>query len=135
MDYGIEPLRINMPYYLIGNDTIATPDSTISKSDLIRQKHLANTFTGISWALNYHTKHLQSSLGGSLNTYTGNHFGRVIWAQFAANSEINHEWYRSKASKNDFNVFFKTEYALSEKFNLSSKPRTEPRQFCGCSGK
>lgn len=116
-NYGIDPIRTDSPYYTIGTDTIQTPDSTISKSDLIRQKHLANTFTGLTWALNYHTSQIQSSLGGSWNTYTGNHFGRVIWSQFTGNSEINHEWYRSKALKNDFNIFSKTEYAATEKLH------------------
>jgi iron complex outermembrane receptor protein len=116
-DYGIDPIRTNMPYYTIGNDTTMTPDSTISTSDLIRQKHLDNTFTGLTWSLNYHIDRLKSSLGGSWNTYTGNHFGTVIWSQFTANSEINHEWYRNQALKKDFNIFIKTEYALNAKLN------------------
>jgi len=113
-NYRIDPIRINTPYYIIGSDTIQTSDSTISTSDLIRQKHLANTFTGLTWALNYHIEKLHSSIGGSWNTYTGNHFGRVIWSQFTANSEINHEWYRSQALKNDFNIFAKTEYDVND---------------------
>jgi iron complex outermembrane receptor protein len=116
-DYGIDPVRTNMPYYVIGSDTILTPDSTISTSDLIRQKKLDNTFTGLTWSLNYRTDRLQSSFGGSWNTYTGNHFGTVIWSQFTASSEINHEWYRSQALKNDLNIFAKTEYALTSKLN------------------
>ncbi len=116
-NYGIDPIRLNTSYYRIGSDTIHVPDSTISTSDLIRQKHLANTFTGLTWSLNYHLNKLQSSLGGSWNNYTGNHFGTVIWSQFAGNSEINHEWYRSKALKKDFNIFIKTEYAVTEKLH------------------
>jgi iron complex outermembrane receptor protein len=114
-DYGIDAVRTNSPYYVIDSDTIQTPDSIISYSDLIRQKHLANAFTGLTWSLNYHTERLQTSFGGSWNTYSGNHFGRAIWAQFTGNSEINHEWYRSKSLKNDFNIFAKTEYALTSK--------------------
>ena len=115
--YGIDPIQINSPFYTIGTDTIFTKNGAISKSDLIRQKHLANSFTGLTWSLNYNLNRLQSSLGGSWNTYTGNHFGTVIWSQFAANSEINHEWYRSQALKRDFNIFAKTEYNLTEKLH------------------
>jgi iron complex outermembrane receptor protein len=114
-DYGIDPIRTNSPFYVIGSDTIQTPDSIISSSDLIRQKRLANTFTGLTWSLNYHTERIQTSFGGSWNTYTGNHFGTVTWSQFTANSEIDHEWYRSKSLKNDFNIFAKTEYDLTTK--------------------
>ena len=31
-DYGIESIYLNAPFYLIGNDTIQAPDSTISHS-------------------------------------------------------------------------------------------------------
>lgn len=115
--YGIDPVITNSPYYVTGNDTILTPDSVITTSDIIRQKHLANTFSGLTWSLNYNNNRLHSSVGGSWNTYTGNHFGRVIWSQFTGNSEINHEYYRSKALKQDFNIFAKTEFAFSEKLN------------------
>jgi iron complex outermembrane recepter protein len=115
--YGIAPIRINAPYYIAGTDTIQTSDSTITSCDIIRRKQLANTFTGATWSLNYHFNHLQSSFGGSWNTYTGNHFGNVIWSQFAGNSEINHEWYRSQGVKKDFNIFGKVEYAVNSNLN------------------
>lgn len=116
-DYGIDAIRIGAPYYIVGTNITFTPDSTITTSDLIRQKHLANSFTGLTWSLNYHKNKWQTSFGGSWNTYTGNHFGRVIWTKFAGNSEINHEWYRSRAVKNDFNLYIKTEYDLTEKLH------------------
>jgi len=111
--YGISPIKINSPFYITDNDTISTPDSTISISDLVRRKQLANTFTGLTWSMNYHTGRLKSSFGGSWNTYTGNHFGTVIWSQFAGNADINHEWYRSQAIKRDLNIFIKTEYSIN----------------------
>lgn len=116
-NYGIESIKTNLPFYLLGNDTINLPDSTISQSDLIRQKHLANTFSGLTWSLNHQSKKLQLSFGGSWNMYVGNHFGTVIWSQFAGNSEINHEWYRSKANKKDLNIYAKTEYSTTNKFH------------------
>ncbi len=113
-EYGIEPININSAFYLQNGDTIFTPGGIISTSDVIRRKQLKNTFTGLTWSLNYHVSHLQTSVGGSWNTYTGNHFGTVIWSQFAGNSEINHEWYRSQAVKKDFNIYVKTEYSVTD---------------------
>ena len=106
-----------MPYYIIENDTIATSGGLIKSSDLIRQKWLANTLAGLTWSLNFSSKKFESAIGGSWNSYTGNHFGNVIWTQFAGNSEINHEYYRGKGIKNDFNLFAKTLYALSPNFS------------------
>jgi iron complex outermembrane receptor protein len=111
-DYGIVPEKAILANYNTKSDTVS-PGST----DLVRQKHLANTFTGITWSLNYSFKRLHSSFGGSWNTYTGNHFGKVIWSEYTGTIEPGHEWYRSKALKNDFNIFVKTEFALTEKFN------------------
>jgi iron complex outermembrane recepter protein len=112
-DYGINPIVTNSPYYIAGTDTIATPDGMITNADLVRQKHLANTFNGITWSLNKTSARLRSSLGGSWNQYDGNHFGRVIWWQASAAGGINPEWYRSKAVKKDMNVYGKTEFALT----------------------
>ena len=115
--YNIEPVRTDAPYYVTGADTTLTPDGVIHTSDLIRQQQLANTFTGVTWSLNYLYNKLQSSFGGSWNTYTGDHYGNVIWMQFSGNSEINHEWYSNQGLKKDFNIFVKTQYVLNEKLN------------------
>lgn len=111
-DYGIVPDKS-----FDANENKAADTVTARSTDLVRQKHLANTFTGITWSLNYHLNRLQSSLGGSWNTYEGNHFGKVIWSEYTGNIEPGHEWYRSKALKNDFNIFVKTEFGLTEKLN------------------
>lgn len=116
--YGIAPIVTNSPYLLVGGDTLFTPDGILDHTDLIRQKHLDNDFSGIAWSLNYHQKKLQTSFGGSWNTYRGDHFGRVVWAQFSGNSQINHEWYRSEGIKKDFNIFAKGEFALN--WNLTA---------------
>jgi iron complex outermembrane receptor protein len=101
----------------IAHLSISEADSSINSTDLIRQKHLANSFTGLTWSLNYQGSRFHSSVGGSWNTYTGNHFGRITWSEYTGNFEPYHEWYRSKALKNDFNVFAKTEFALTKKLN------------------
>jgi len=111
-DYGIVPDKAFQ-----ANENTTADSITAASTDLVRQKHLANTFTGITWSLNYHLKRLHSSVGGSWNTYNGNHFGKVIWSEYSGNIEPGHEWYRSKALKNDFNIFVKTEFDLTEKLN------------------
>ncbi len=116
-DYAIPAIITNSPYVVHYSDTLYTPSGAITTSDLVRQKHLANTFTGITWSLNYHAGRLKTSFGGSWNIYKGNHFGTVTWLQWAGNTETDHEWYRSKAEKRDFNIFLKTEYILTEKLN------------------
>jgi iron complex outermembrane receptor protein len=103
-DYQIPPV-------LIGSETVET-------SDLINQKWLDNDFYGIIYSLNYEKDKTDFTLGGGYSIYDGDHFGKVIWAQFLGNSKPNHDWYRSNGFKNDFNVFAKYNYRLSEKINL-----------------
>ncbi|HVF81568.1 MAG TPA: outer membrane beta-barrel protein, partial [Flavisolibacter sp.] len=54
------------------------------------------------------------SIGGSLSNYLGSHFGKVIWAEQGL-AEPNHIWYSNDALKNDWNVYGKWQYRLSEK--------------------
>jgi iron complex outermembrane receptor protein len=95
---------------LIGNDTIKT-------SDLIRRRWLDNDFYGGIWNLNYNSdnKKLNVIWGGGYNQYIGAHFGEVIWARFASNSNIRQKYYRDSAFKNDMNTYLKINYQLNNK--------------------
>ncbi len=116
--YLIDPVRLGQPYYIIANDTVYEPDSLISRCDLIRRKYLDNSFYGLTFALNYQQKRVQAVLGGSLNSYNGNHFGSVIWTQFAGNSLKDHEWYRGTGIKNDQNIYSKVNFQATQRTNL-----------------
>ncbi len=99
-------------------DTLFIGGDTISRTNLVQQKWLDNDFYGFTYSLNYKKKNTDFILGGSWNKYTGDHFGKVIWAQFASNGSINHQWYYNIGEKTDFNIFGKINYNLNNKFNL-----------------
>jgi iron complex outermembrane receptor protein len=101
----------NLDNLIIGSDTLMN-------TDLIRQKWLDNDFYGITYSLSYQMKKWDLVIGGAWNNYLGDHFGKVIWAQFASNSNINYEWYNSDGVKRDFNVFGKANYQLNSKLNI-----------------
>lgn len=98
--------------------TVTVGSEAIETSDLVNQKWLDNNFYGIVYSLNYRKNRTDFTFGGGYNTYDGDHFGKVIWAQFLGNAKPNHEWYRSNGLKKDFNVFAKYNYRLTEKINL-----------------
>ena len=118
VDYGITP--VSMPVYTAvpGMDTIYVPDSLMSVSDLIRRKNLDNDFYGATYSLNYNKGQWKLTIGGSWNNYDGRHFGTVIWARYAGDSETEHRYYESTGTKEDFNLFAKAGYDLSEHVNL-----------------
>lgn len=87
---------------------------TLRTSDLIRRKWLDNDFYGGIFSFNWFpSDQLNLNLGGGVNQYLGRHYGEVIWSRYAGNSEINHEYYRDTAKKNDANVYLKTAYSVS----------------------
>ncbi len=98
-------------------DVIAGGD-TVTSTDLIRQKWLDNDFYGFTWSLNYNYQRLEAFLGGGWNNYDGRHFGKVIWARTAGDSELNHEWYRNSGIKSDWNAYFKLNYRAGRQINL-----------------
>jgi iron complex outermembrane receptor protein len=55
------------------------------------------------------------TFGGAANRYDGDHFGEVIWAEFAANSAIRDRYYDNRGLKDDFNSFLKGNLQLSKK--------------------
>ncbi len=94
-DYGLSPV-------LIGGNTI-------SQTDLIRRRWLDNDFYGTTFALNYMPKNgLDFTLGGAYNEYKGRHFGEIIWATYASDSQIRQHYYDNDGFKTDLNVYAKS---------------------------
>jgi iron complex outermembrane receptor protein len=87
-------------------------------TDLIRQKWLDNDFYGATFSVSYRDDQWETVLGGGWNRYEGNHFGKVIWARFASQSELGDRYYDDNADKVDGNVFAKTTYQISTKLSL-----------------
>ncbi|MBO6621888.1 MAG: TonB-dependent receptor [Balneola sp.] len=102
-DYGISPV---------------SPGDT-TQSDLIRRRWLDNDFYGMVFSTKYtHSASWNLTFGGGLNKYDGDHFGEVIWARFAGNSEFEDRYYDNNAIKTDANVYGKAQYFFND--NLSS---------------
>lgn len=100
-------------------EEIVIDSTTINSSDLIQRRWLDNDFFGTTYSLSYHSNdnNLQMTLGGAWNKYVGDHFGEVIWARYASTSEQGNRYYDNTGEKTDFNVYLKTNYALTEGLN------------------
>ena len=103
-DYGLQDVTTNS-------------GDTISETDLIRRRWLDNHFYGIVYSAEYNADNFQFTLGGGANQYLGGHYGEVIWAQYASNSNIRHRYYDNDATKNDINVYGKLNYDLNSNFS------------------
>jgi len=114
-DYDLTPITI-------GNETI-------NETDLIRRRWLDNDFYVVNANATYKNEQLEFIFGTSISTYKGDHFGEIIWAEFASNSEIREHYYDSKTEKNDTNIFGKLTYNLSNNWILFTDLQTRFVKF------
>lgn len=101
--YNIEPVQVG--------------DETVTSSDLIRRRWLDNHFYGGIVSSQLNRDRWELTLGGGYNEYDGDHFGEVIWARFAGDSEIGDRYYDNNGFKTDFNLYGKVNVYLSDRIN------------------
>ena len=88
-------------------------------TDLIRRRWLDNNFYVLNASVNYQSTDLNMTFSSLYSTYSGDHFGEVIWArQFGKNASIRDRYYEGNGRKTDFSIFTKASYLLNEKTEL-----------------
>ena len=98
----------NLPNVVVGGDTL-------TRTNLIDRKWLDNYFYGGTFALNYQPKgndKLQATLGGGWNRFDNDHYGEIIWAQYASTSFPGQRYYFNDAGKTDYNAYLRATYQV-----------------------
>ena len=109
---GQDLAEYSIPYPVIGTDTITS-------SDLVRRKWLDNDFYGITASLNSKiNSNVELIIGSAWNNYSGDHFGKVIWSQYASTIATDHTYYDYNGSKTDINAFAKGIFKLNSSISL-----------------
>ncbi|MFK5981724.1 MAG: TonB-dependent receptor, partial [Flavobacteriaceae bacterium] len=90
----------------------------IDETDLIRRRWLDNDYYVINANVNYTNNDLDISAGAFYSYYDGDHYGEVIWAQFASDSEIRDRYYEGNGTKNEFTIFTKANYKINESWSV-----------------
>ncbi|MEP0711590.1 TonB-dependent receptor [Algoriphagus sp.] len=95
-------------------------DSTITNTDIIRRLWLDNDFFGGVASVNYVSNDGRWDVvfGGGANRYDGDHFGEIIWARIAGDTEIRDHYYDNTAVKDDRNVYLKATRELTTGLSL-----------------
>lgn len=101
-----------------GFDELVIGGETIDQTDVIRRRWLDNDFYVLNANVNYTDDKLNLSSGLFYSSYHGDHFGEVIWSQYASNSQIRDHYYDSDGDKYDFSTFAKANYQLNSKLSL-----------------
>lgn len=85
-----------------------------NSSNLVRQLWLSNDFVGTVYNLSIASKGYNLIIGGALNSYMGNHFGKIIRADFGQNIPENFRYYDSDAHKNEWSNYLKINKSISK---------------------
>lgn len=101
-----------------GLESITVEGNLIEETDIIRRRWLDNDFYGTTFSANYKNEKSDIVLGGAYNKYIGDHFGEVIWTQYASDSEIRDRYYDGTGKKTEFNIFSKGTFKLNPKLSL-----------------
>ena len=98
-----------LPAVVLGNDTV-------NSSDLVCQLWLQNNFYGAIANAQYDNGPWKIIFGGAANEYIGDHYGNLVWSQFASTANPDFQFYFNRSHKRDWNGFAKFYRALGEKF-------------------
>lgn len=129
-----EQYRPNDRFSNYGLPNVVIGDSTISRTDIIRRRWLSNDFYGAVFSLDYNSfGKLTANIGGGWNNYQGAHYGEIIWARVAGNTNIRDRYYSDDATKRDFNLYAKAFYQISKPLNafVDVQVRTIDYSFLG----
>ncbi|MBQ9465538.1 MAG: TonB-dependent receptor [Muribaculaceae bacterium] len=92
---------------------IETSEGMVKKSSLVRKKAVESKFGGLVAGARYRGERLSLTLGGAVNRYTNDHYGRVLWVEnYTAPLAPEHEYYRNNGRKTDLNIYAKGNYMI-----------------------
>ena len=113
-----EEYREDQPYEDYGLENVKAGDSLIYTTDMIRRKWMSNDFYGLTYSLRYRKERTEAVLGGGLNNYLGDHFGRIIWMGNSGMTPKDYQWYFNDSEKGEFSIYGKVNYSLSDRTNI-----------------
>lgn len=88
-------------HLILGFTPIIVDGNQVNSTDLVRQKWLDNDFYGTTFSVKYKEEKLDFIVGGGWNKYEGDHFGKIIWARYASQSELGDHYYDDFSTKTD----------------------------------
>lgn len=92
---------------------------TQHKSNLVRRKWVQSGFGGGVFHFNYNQARWDATVGGGLNHYSNDHFGKVLWVKnYVGFLDTDHEYYRNKGRKTDANIYAKANFDAGKGVNV-----------------
>ena len=106
-------------YSGILSSDIDSNGNELGTTDLIRRRWLDNNFYVLNASVDYNSKNLNLNFNSFYSSYSGDHFGEIIWARtFSQNGKIRDRYYEGNGNKKDFSVFSKASFNLGKKTEI-----------------
>lgn len=110
--YGYyEEYKANQRFASYGLPNPVVNGSTVTRTDLVRQRWLNNYFYGQNMSLQYRKQGNEFTLGGGWSTYVGDHYGTLPWLQ-TGTAPSGYRYYNNPALKKDANLFAKWQQTI-----------------------
>lgn len=109
-----EQFREDDEFSAYGLSELVFTNDTIRSGDFVRRRWLDNDFYGLTYSFNYSKNDWDVILGGGWNKYDGDHFGEIVWAEFAGTSGIRDRYYEGIGEKTDFNAYLKVNRQIGQ---------------------
>ncbi|MFT6798973.1 MAG: iron complex outermembrane receptor protein [Nonlabens sp.] len=113
-----EQFREDDDFSTYGLAPLVLDGQTVDETDLVRRRWLDNDYYVFNASANYKNKDIDLIFGTSISHYDGDHFGEVIWARFASQSNIRDRYYDGNGRKNDASIFSKATYKLNNRLQF-----------------
>ena len=102
----------------LGLDPINVDGEIVNSMNYARRRWLDNDFYVVNANANYKNENWDALFGGSYSNYIGDHFGEIIWAEYANQIKPKQRYYEGVGEKKDLSLFSKATYKINEKFSL-----------------
>ena len=107
-----EEYKAAQSYSKYGLPNVVVGSTTVTKTDLVRQRWLDNYFYGQILSLQYKEGKDELTFGGGWTKYDGKHYGTIPWMQIGTVSKDYH-YYDYPATKTDLNFYTKWQRQLN----------------------
>jgi iron complex outermembrane receptor protein len=101
----------------LGLQPINIGGTTIDTTENIIQKWLDNDYYVATFSLNKQKGNTEWNLGALFSSYVGDHFGELIFANYASDVQLGHRFYENQGDKKEGNIFAKVNHRFNDRIS------------------
>jgi iron complex outermembrane receptor protein len=101
----------------LGLQPINIGGTTIDTTENIIQKWLDNDYYVATFSLNKQKGNTEWNLGALFSSYVGDHFGELIFANYASDVQPGHRFYENQGDKKEGNIFAKVNHQFNDRIS------------------